>query len=160
MILETHKILCFHPYFYTADNGFYKTEALYYLFYHNINVIMPDRNQSSKMKNKNPDNIFKKSNFQYDYINDTFTCPKNKTLEYINNRKINKDLYRVYSTNDCQTCDYLKKCTKGKKREIFHTANPLKNKMSENYDSDWGRNTYKKKVSYRGIILRNASIFS
>ena len=134
-----------HPTYYTADNGYLTNYAAYYLYQHNIQAILPDRYQSSKIKNKKENSKFKKSNFEYDRVNDTYICPNNKILKYQNNRKVNKVLNKVYSTTECKPCPDLKDCTKSKKREIFDVANPLRAKMRDDYNSDLGRSIYKKR---------------
>ncbi|KZX15584.1 hypothetical protein MBCUT_14190 [Methanobrevibacter cuticularis] len=163
-MIETVKMnLSKHPDYYTADNGYLTTEAVEYLFKHNIKAIMPDRDESSKIKSKNENKNFSKPNFTYNYENDNYTCPNNKTLEYQNKRKINTVLYRVYSTTECKNCKYLKKCTKNRKREIFHLAHPLRIKMREDYNSDFGRKIYKKRFHTGEVnfaILKESRKFS
>ena len=145
-MIETVKMnLSRHPDYYAADNAYLTIKAVEYLYKHNIKAIMPDRDESSKIKNKKDSKKFNKSNFEYNWIDDTYICPNNKILEYQNDRKINNVLYRVYSTNKCKTCNYLEKCTKNNKREIFHLAHPLRIKMREDYHSDFGRAIYKKR---------------
>jgi len=163
-MIETVKMnLSRHPIYYLADNGFLTTNAVEYLFKHNIKAILPDRTESTKLKDKDSSNDFHKTKFKYNWVEDIYICPNNKILKYQNNRKINKVLYRVYSTNDCKTCNCLKKCTKGSKREIFKLAHPLRIKMNENYHSDFGRELYKKRAhtgeSYFGT-LKEARNFS
>jgi hypothetical protein len=130
-MMETVKMnLGKHPDFYTADNGYLTTKAVEYLYKHNIKAIIPDRDESTKFKNKKKiKKIFSKANFQYKWADDTYICPKNKILKYQNNQNINNMLHRVYSTNKSKNCEYLKKCTKGRKKEIFHLAHPLRIKM-------------------------------
>jgi transposase len=145
MMQQTKKNLSKYPDFSTLDNGYLTNETLEFFFRENINAVIPDRNESSKIKNKTKDNKFKKPNFQYNWDNDAYICPENKILKYKNNRKINKEIYRVYSTNECKNCKELGKCTSGRKREIFDLAHPLRRKMQENYRSDFGRQLYKKR---------------
>ena len=84
-----------HPDYYAADNGYLTTEAVEYLFKHNIKAIMPYRDESSKIKSTNKSKKFNKSNFEYNWLNDTYICPNNKILEYQNNRKINMALSKI-----------------------------------------------------------------
>jgi len=145
-MIETVKMnLSRHPDFYAADNGFLTTQAVEYLFKHNIKAIMPDRDESSKIKGIDESKKFKKSNFEYNWVNDTYICPEKKILEYQNNRKMSNGLNRIYSTDECKSCNVLEKCTKGSKREISHLAHPLRIKMREDYHSDFGREQYKKR---------------
>jgi len=156
MVELTKEKILKHPNIYTADNGYLTNEAVDYLFQEKITAIIPSRYESSRSKPKTPDNEFRKYNFDYNWSNDSYICPENKILKYQNNRKIGKDLYRVYSTLECKKCDYLEECGNGRKREIFHLADPLRNKMWENYNSDWGRKIYKKRFhtgeSYFGTL--------
>lgn len=134
-----------HPRFYTADNGYLTDNAVEYCYTNDITVIIPDRTESRKIKHQKPKDRFKKHNFQYNWKEDVYICPENQILRYTNNRRIKQKPYQVYSTTECKNCKYGKECYKGIKREIFRTANPLKNKMSENYNSDLGKQTYQKR---------------
>ncbi|MCK9467747.1 MAG: transposase [Candidatus Absconditabacterales bacterium] len=151
-----------HPTLYTADNGYLTDKTAEYCYQNNITTIMPDRTESIKIKHQKPENRFKKHNFQYNWEEDVYICPQNQILKYTNNRRINSKLYRVYSTKQCKNCIHSQECYKGIKREIFHTANPLKIKMSENYNSDLGRKTYRKRF-HTGetyfAILKNSRKF-
>ena len=151
-----------HANCYTLDNGYLTNKAVEYFFSENINAIMPDRDQSSKYKTKNKDKKFAKFNFRYKWDNDTYTCPNNKILEYQNNWKINGELYKVYSTNECKICKNLKECTKSRKGEIFDLVHPLRIKMRESYNSDFGRQIYKKRFHTGEVnfaILKNSRKF-
>ena len=134
-----------HPMLYTADNGYLTDKAVEYCYKNNIMAIMPDRTESINIKHKNNKNRFKKHNFQYNWYQNVYICPQNQILEYQNNRRINNKPFRVYSTTKCKNCKYNQECSKGRKREIFRSANPLKIKMSENYNSYLGKETYKKR---------------
>lgn len=134
-----------HPTLYTADNAYLTDNTLEYCYKNNITAIMPDRTENIKTKHPKSENRYRKHNFQYNWYTDAYICPENQILEYQNNRRINNKPYRVYSTKQCKNCIYSQECYKGIKREIFRTANPLKIKMSENYNSDLGKQTYKKR---------------
>jgi transposase len=134
-----------HPDYYTADNGYLTNKAIEYIYKHGIKAIIPDKNESIKSKNLKESKKFSKANFKYNWNNDTYTCPYSTVLEYQNNRKINKELYKVYSSVECKKCQYLSCCTKSSKREIFDLANPLRIKMREDYNSDFGKELYKKR---------------
>jgi hypothetical protein len=145
MIASVEMNLGKHPDFYTADNGYLTNNAAYYLFYNNIDAIIPDRNASTKNKFHNEIGMFKKANFEYNCVDDIYICPNNQILKYQNNRKINNVPYRVYSTNECKLCEDLNECTSSKIREIFDLANPLRMKMQENFNSDLDQQVYKKR---------------
>ena len=134
-----------HPHLYTADTAYLTDKAAEYCYQNNIIAIMPDRTESINIKHQKPENRFQKHNFQYNWEEDAYICPQNQILKYQNNRRINNKPYQVYSTTKCKNCKYNQECCKGRKREIFHTANPLKIKMKENYNSDLGKKTYKKR---------------
>jgi len=134
-----------HPTFYTADTAYLTDKTLDYCYQNNITAIMPDRTENIKTKHPKSENRYRKHNFQYNWYTDAYICPENQILEYQNNRRINNKPYRVYSTTKCKKCPYKQECCKGRKKEIFHTANPLKIKMKENYNSELGKQTYQKR---------------
>jgi transposase len=148
-----------HPRYITADNGYLTDDAAEYSYNNNIITIMPDRTESMKIKRKKDSNRFSKPHFQYIWEEDVYICPENQKLTYQNNRKLNNKLNRVYSTTKCKTCTYNQECCKGRKKEIFHSAHPLRIKMNENYNSDLGRKTYKKRFhtgeTYFAIIKKS-----
>lgn len=145
MAQEVKMNLTKHPRYITADNGYLTDEAAEYSYKHNIITIMPDRTESMKIKRKKDSNRFSKPHFQYIWEEDVYICPQNNKLEYQNNRKLNNKLNRVYSTTKCKTCHYNQECCKGRKKEIFHSAHPLRIKMREDYNSDLGKKIYKKR---------------
>ena len=151
-----------HPQLCTADTAYLTDKAAEYCYQNKITAIMPDRTESIKIKHQKPENKYKKHNFQYNWEEDVYICPQNQILKYTNNRRINNKPHRVYSTIECKTCPYSQECYKGRKKEIFHTANPLKIKMKENYNSDLGRKTYRKRF-HTGetyfAILKNSRKF-
>lgn len=149
-----------HPEYYTADNGYLTNESIKYLYRENIKAIIPDRTQSTQYKSKSKNNKFKKSNFKYNWSNDTYTCTENQILKYQNKRKINKVLHNVYSTEECKNCKQKQKCTKSPKKEIFRLADPLRIKMSEDFQSNKGKEIYKKRFHtgenfFAQLISRN-----
>ena len=66
--------------------------------------VLSDFGISSKSKTKNGDNPYAKSKFVYEWKTDSFICPMGEHLHYKNDRKLNGELMRVYSTNKCKTC--------------------------------------------------------
>ena len=145
-----------------ADNGYLNDDILEKAYQENVLVIIPDRNEASKTKPENMKKQYSKVNFQYDFKNDTYTCPQGSVLFYKNDRKLNNVWNKVYSTNDCKTCSEHDKCTKSRIREIFEPCNPLRWKLKEDYHSDMGQKYYKKRgyinEGYFGI-LKNARKF-
>ena len=145
-----------------ADNGYLNDDILEKAYQENVIVIIPDRNEASKAKPENMKKQYAKVNFQYDFKNDTYTCPQGSVLFYKNDRKLNDVWNKVYSTNDCKTCSEHDKCTKSRIREIFEPCNPLRWKLKDDYHSDMGQKYYKKRgyinEGYFGI-LKNARKF-
>ena len=159
MAQEVKMNLTRHPQFYTADHAYLNDKTAEYTYKNKIITIIPNRTESIHIKHFKPENRFNKIYFQYLWDQDAYICPENQKLTYQNNRKLNKVLNRVYSTTKCKTCTYNQKCCKGRKKEIFHHANPLIIKMNENYNSDLGRKTYQKRFhtgeTYFAIIKKS-----
>jgi transposase len=142
---EVEMNLTRHPNLYTADHVYLNDEAAEYCYKKNIIAIIPDRTESIHIKHSKPKNRFNKIYFQYLWDQDAYICPENQKLTYQKNRKLNETLNRVYSTTQCKKCLYNQECCKGRKKEIFHHAHPLRIKMREDYNSDLGKKIYKKR---------------
>ena len=145
-----------------ADNGYMDDNVIKYAYNNNIRLIIPDRNESSKNKSKNRKKPYHKVNFLYDWKTDSFTCPIGEHLHYKNNRKLNGELMRVYSTNKCKTCPVKNQCTKSRIREIFEPADDLRWKMKADYQTPEGKIYYKKRANLNEAhfgLLRNARNF-
>jgi len=145
-----------------ADNGYMDDNIIKYAYDNNIRLIIPDRNESSKNKSKNREKPYHKVNFTYNWKTDSFTCPMGEQLHYKNNRKLNGELMRVYSTNKCKTCPVKNQCTKSRVKEIFEHANNLRWKMKADYQTTEGKAYYKKRANLNEAhfgLLRNARNF-
>ena len=145
-----------------ADNGYMDDNIIKYAYDNDIRLIIPDRNESSKNKSKNREKPYHKVNFTYNWKTDSFTCPMGEHLHYKNNRKLNGELMRVYSTNKCKTCPVKNQCTKSRVKEIFEHANDLRWKMKADYQTLEGKNYYKKRANLNEAhfgLLRNARNF-
>ena len=145
-----------------ADNGYMDDNVIKYAYNKNIRLIIPDRNESSKNKSKNREKPYHKVNFTYDWKTDSFTCPIGEHLHYKNNRKLNDELMRVYSTNKCKSCPVKNQCTKSRVREIFEPADELRWKMKADYQTPEGKIYYKKRANLNEAhfgLLRNARNF-
>ena len=114
-----HKVL-------VADNGYMDDNIIKYTYDNNIRLIIPDRNESSKNKSKNRQKPYHKVNFTYNWKTDSFTCPMGEQLHYKNNRKLNGELMRVYSTNKCKNCPVKKSMHKKQSKRNFRTRKRLK----------------------------------
>ena len=145
-----------------ADNGYMDDNIIKYAYDNDIRLIIPDRNESSKNKSKNREKPYHKVNFTYNWKTDSFTCPMGEHLHYKNNRKLNGELMRVYSTNKCKTCPVKNQCTKSRVKEIFEHTNDLRWKMKADYQTLEGKNYYKKRANLNEAhfgLLRNARNF-
>ena len=145
-----------------ADNGYMDDNIIKYTYDNNIRLIIPDRNESSKNKSKNRQKPYHKVNFTYNWKTDSFTCPMGEQLHYKNNRKLNGELMRVYSTNKCKNCPVKNQCTKSRVKEIFEHANDLRWKMKADYQTPEGKTYYKKRANLNEAhfgLLRNARNF-
>ena len=145
-----------------ADNGYMNDNVIKYAYENNIRLLIPDRNESSKIKDKNKKKPYHKVNFIYNWETDSFLCPMGQHLHYQNDRKLNGVLNRVYSTNKCKTCPVKNQCTKSRVREIFEPANDLRWKMKADYQSPEGKIYYKKRANLNEAhfgLLRNARNF-
>ena len=81
-----------------ADNGYMNDNVIKYANDNNIRLLIPDRSQSSAAKSKKDENPYAKAKFIYDWKTDSFICPEGQHLHYKNDRKLNGELNRVYST--------------------------------------------------------------
>ena len=145
-----------------ADNGYMNDNVIKYAYENNIRLLIPDRTESSKNKTKNKEKPYSKTKFTYDWKTDSFTCPMNEQLHYKNDRKLNGEWMRVYSTNKCKTCPVKNQCTKSRVKEIFEPINDLKWKMKADFQSPEGKIYYKKRANLNEAhfgLLRNARNF-
>lgn len=140
------------PEFFTADNGYYTDKALQYCFNHNIKLIIPDRTESERKKDK-PKPKYHKLNFIENRQGNYFICSEGVKLPYKNKRKLNNKLHNIYSTNGCKKCLKLKKCTSNRIIEITEIADPYKQKLKDDYFSDYGQQIYKKRASITESIF-------
>ena len=145
-----------------ADNGYMNDNVIKYAYENNIRLLIPDRNESSKTKSKNREKPYHKVNFVYDWKTDSFICPMDEHLHYKNDRKLNGEWMRVYSTNKCKTCPVKDQCTQSRVREIFEPVNDLRWKMKADFKSPEGKIYYKKRANLNEAhfgLLRNARNF-
>ena len=83
-------------------------------------------------------------------------------LLYKNDRKLNGEWMRVYSTNKCKTCPVKNQCTKSRVKEIFEPIDDLRWKMKADIQSPEGKIYYKKRANLNEAhfgLLRNARNF-
>lgn len=67
-------------------------------------------------------------------------------MPFKNKRKINGRYHNIYSTKKCKKCIKLKECTSNRIREITEVADPYKQKLKDDYYSDYGQKIYKKRT--------------
>lgn len=133
------------PKFFTADNGYYNDQALYYCLTNEINIIIPDQTEAQRNNDKPSKKLMPKKDFVHDRISDTFMCPFGSILTYQSQRRMNNKLWNVYSTDDCLYCEIKEFCTSKKTREIMEIADPLKQYLKDAYYSDKGQQVYKRR---------------
>ncbi|MEO1438094.1 MAG: IS1182 family transposase [Bacteroidota bacterium] len=96
-----------------ADKGYYNGADIAYCERKGIRTFIPPPNQHHQ---KEPG--FRKKDFIYHPITDTFQCPAGQHLQYelTFKRQNNRRFYRVkrYGTDQCQHCPLAKKCTSAK----------------------------------------------
>lgn len=130
-----------------AENGYMNDNVIKYAYKNNIGLLMPDRAESSKSKPKNKEKPFAKANFVYEWKTDSFICPMDEYLHYKNDRKLNGEWMRVYSTNKCKTCPVKNQCTQSRVKEIFEPVDDLRWKMKADFKSPEGKIYYKKRAN-------------
>lgn len=95
-----------------GDTGYYKASDILDLHANNIRALVP----KPKTSNATGDNNFSKDNFTYNAQNDTYTCPANHILTYsrpsTETRNGVSNHYKIYTCNNCSTCEFADKCTK------------------------------------------------
>ena len=111
-----------NPQVLVADNGYMNDNVIKYAYENNIRLLIPDRAESSKSKPKNKEKPFTKPNFTYDWKTDSFICPMGEQLLYKNDRKLNGEWMRVYSTNKYKTCPVKKSMYKKPSKRNFRTC--------------------------------------
>ncbi len=133
------------PEFFTIDNGYYTDKALEYCFKHNIKIIIPDRTEAERKSNR-PKKKYAKCKFTENRVENYFICPEGVKLPFKNYRKINEQLHKIYSTTKCKQCPKLKSCTSSRVKKITEVAYPYKEKLKDDYFSDYWQKIYKKRT--------------
>ena len=127
-----------------ADNGYMDDNVIKYAYENNMRLLIPDRTESSKSMPKNDDNPHAKAKFIYEWKTDSFICPMDEHPYYKNDRKLNGEWMRVYSTNKCKTCPVKNICAQSRVREIFELVDDLRWKMKADFKTPEGKIYYKK----------------
>ena len=145
-----------------ADNGYMNDNVIKYTYEKNIRLLIPNQSQSNELKSKKNENPYAKAKFIYDWKTDSFICPEGQHLHYKNDRKLNGELNRVYSTLKCKTCLVKNICTQSRVKEIFEPADDLRWKMKVDFQTPEGKIYYKKRANLNEAhfgLLRNARNF-
>ena len=102
-----------------ADSGYGNQENYEYLKQNHIKNYIKyplfHKEQTTKFKSMK----YNWQNMEYDEINDKFTCPEGKKLEYINTKEEKTETgfiqeIRVYECSECRNCLHKSECTKAK----------------------------------------------
>lgn len=159
----------------TADTGYSSYSNYEYLEKKEIDGYIPDSNfqQYKNGEYEREENRYHYSNFKYDKLTDSYTCPEGKILPYYKTR-IKESKYRqwnhqVYRGKECGNCPKRALCTKSKVRELLiDTREPLMQKMRIKLLSEEGKLKYLKRqftiepvfghlkynLGYRNFLLR------
>ena len=90
------------------DAGYFEGGNIKFLLDKKIDGYIPDNNEKKK------DNPYDKKHFEYDSINDDYTCPEGNKVTFIGEHfdKGKKKSVRVYKGTGCLGCQSQSKCTK------------------------------------------------
>ena len=139
-----------------ADSGYGNQENYEHLEANHIKNYIKyplfHKEQTKKFK----DMKYNWQNMEYDEINDRFTCPEGKKLEYIKTREDKTETgfiqeSRVYECSDCSNCAHKRECTKaqGNRQIIFNKKLwQLKNVAKRNLTSEKGLEMRGKRAEY------------
>jgi transposase len=131
-----------------VDNGYFCGNNLKFIDGQEFNVLMPNKSQASQAKGKQIPK-FAKHNFEYDSVNDSYTCPHGKILPH---QSISRKGVKQYYTNDCHSCLDKNNCCKSNVRIISAYENEqLMQKMKLEFEKEEN----KEKYSQRAIVEGN-----
>lgn len=158
-----------------ADSGYGSYSNFEYLEEKEIDGYVPDGNfhQFRTGEYEKEENRYHYSNFKYDEIDDSYTCPEGKKLKFWKKR-INKTPsrdwnHKVYKGVGCGNCSVRALCTKAKTRELLiELREPLLQQMRKKLMSEEGKKKYLKRqytiepifghikynIGYRNFLLR------
>ena len=152
-----HKIkiqIRINPEVLVANNGYMNDNIIKYTYENNIQLLIPNRTESSKSKLKNDDNPYAKAKFNYEWKTDSFISPMGEHPYYKNDRKLNGEYMRVYSTNKCKTFPVKNICTQRIVRELFEPIDDLRWKIKADFKTPEGKIYYKKKSKSKRSTVR------
>ena len=101
----------------TADSGYGNQENYEYLKRNHIKNYIKYPLFHKEQTNKFKSMKYNWQNMEYDEINDTFTCPEDKKLEYKFTKQEKTETgflqgIRIYECSDCSCCVHKSECTK------------------------------------------------
>ena len=82
MLQEIKIQIGINPKVLVADNRYMNDNVIKYAYENNIRLLIPNRNESSKIKSKNREKPHHKVNFTYDWKTDSLICPMDEYLHY------------------------------------------------------------------------------
>jgi transposase len=149
-----------------ADTGSFEESNLEYLSGIKVEAYIPDqqfrkrdpRFQDADRHKPAGKGLFKKEDFIYNQVDNTFICPAGNILKYSHYQKFNNTEGRKYISkrSQCQNCSMRKKCVKSEKTR-FRTLYVIEKYFNRNYsdemkskiDTEEGRDIYSRRM---GII--------
>jgi transposase len=145
-IIETLGTIPEHTKF-SGDNGYYTEDNLEYLAEEGFDAYIPNRKQAHEAKKGlKEDKPFSKHNFWYDYREDHYICPNNKTLPYRKTYTYNGVSRRQYYCSDCLRCPDQHECVgKNRVRIITDYGGVLAEQMTVKMETPEGKLEYAKR---------------
>jgi transposase len=127
-----------------ADAGYSSINDLVKLDLQGKTIIVPTSKQIEKAEDP-----FSKDKFRFIPDSDSYTCPEGKEL-YRSSNKATKNgrlAYRIKDKGDCLNCQHFGTCTKSKegRRISISIHQKTKEKLENNYQSDYGQEVYDKR---------------
>ena len=108
---------------------------------------MPDNFLESLDEKEENEKRYHKSNFRYDEVRDTYTCPEGKELKrWAEQKREGKPSLLLYRGESCRECAVKERCTTGEVRTVSRDGRePLLEVMRDKLRSEEGRQVYKKR---------------
>jgi transposase len=130
-----------------ADSGFSCFDNLGYLEEEEIVGYIPDQEMESIRKGTRAHPEFHKSRFRYNEADDSFRCPKGKSLSYKGMiRRKGRHEVRVYQGRECPGCARKSECTKSTYRTISKDVREiLMERMRSRLGTKEGKRIYGKR---------------
>lgn len=130
-----------------GDNGYHNNDNIEYLEDKGLQGYIPNRKLATLAK-KDISEIkpFHKHKFQYNYQNNSYTCPNNIELPYKNTYKEKDKVKHVYYTSECSKCPYKEECAgKNRIRVITDYATEPTRRMAQKMETKEGQEIFAKR---------------